>query len=126
MHPLLQLLVTEPGLLADHAAGYARLLEVEIADVRASGLRRTLWLAALCGGWSVAALLAGVALMLWAVSPVVSTHAGWVLVLTPLCPLALGCAALWVLSRPRSGQAFDTIRQQFQSDLDLLREMGNP
>jgi len=122
MPPLLRLLASQPGLLADHAEAYVDLL-VEEAGSASVAWRRRVWLAALglCG-LAVASVLAGMAVMLWAVTPLVGAGASWVLIATPLVPLAL---ALWSLREARvavDGPAFGGTRQQLKLDMDLLRE----
>ena len=46
MHPLLHLLMTQPGLLGEHAQGYAGLLASEVTELQQVGQRRLLWRAA--------------------------------------------------------------------------------
>lgn len=122
MPPLLRLLARQPGLLADHAEAYVDLLVEETGSASAAWTRRV-WLAALgvCG-LAVASVLAGVAVMLWAVTPLIGSGASWALVATPLVPLIL---ALWSLREARvavAGPAFGATRQQLKLDIDLLRE----
>lgn len=122
LHPLLHLIATQPQLLADHAEAYAELLAEEIDDLSATWKRRALLNAvALCSG-GVAAVLAGVALMLWAVIPEADMRAPWALIAAPLLPgaVALGCV---VAARARrGGPAFDNVRQQAAADMAMLRE----
>lgn len=69
LHPLLHLIASRPQLLADHAAAYAELVAAEFG-AETSALKRQALLGALgIGGLGVAAVLAGVAVMLWAVLP---------------------------------------------------------
>lgn len=121
MHPLLILLATRPQLLLDHAQAYTALACEEF------GLARTAWrqqvllkaIGLLC--LSSAVVLAGVALMLWAVTPVAQIHSLWVLWITPLVPLAVASACLG-LARLQSNVAdFTNLRNQFNADMALLR-----
>jgi len=103
MAPLwLRLVVTQPALLAEHAQGYVELAGEELAAWLAHW-RQRLWLAALATvSAGAAAVLAGVAVMLWAVSPAspaLPAWAPWVLWAVPLAPLAL---ALWCAARLRA------------------------
>ena len=68
MHPLFHLLATRPQLLADHAEAYAELVAVEINRMSATWTRLALLNAMALCSLSVALALAGVALMLWAVT----------------------------------------------------------
>ena len=122
IHPLFLLIATRPQLLADHAEAYAELVGAEVAQVSATWKRRTLLYALALCGLAVGVVLAGVALMLWAVTPAASMHAPWALIAAPLLPVAL---ALWCLLAVRSqvnGGGFDNIRQQMKADLAMLRE----
>ena len=121
-YTLLQLFAKQPQLLADHAQAYADLVTQDVGLVSRAWKRRAiLSVAALCCA-GVAAILVGVALMLWAAIPAVPTQALWVLILVPLTP---GIAAAWCLLAARSpagGSAFDNVRQQMKADMAMLRE----
>ena len=99
IHPVFQLIASRPQLLAEHAAGYGALLGAECARVGSAWQRRVLMLLAGLSRVGVAAVLAGVAVMLW-----VSTSGGsaanlsWVLIAVPLAPALLG---LWCLVQAR-------------------------
>ncbi|MEX8493350.1 hypothetical protein [Sphaerotilus sp.] len=123
-HALLHLITTRPQLLVDHAQAYAELANADL-DVVTSAWKRQLRLAAmsLCGA-AVATVLAGVALMLWAVIPASQIEAPWALVAAPLLPALV---ALWCLLAARSGgdpQAFGNLKEQVQADLLMLRQVG--
>ncbi len=122
IHPLFLLIATRPQLLADHAEAYAELVAAEVAQVSATWKRRSLLYALALICLAVGAVLAGVALMLWAVTPAASMHAPWALIAAPAAPVAL---ALWCLLAARSqaqASGFDTIRQQMKADMNMLRE----
>lgn len=124
MHPLLQLAATRPQLLADHAGAYADLVAAEFGSASAQWQRRAVLgaTAFCCAG--VAAVLAGVALMLWAVTPPSALLAPWALVAAPLLPavVALACGVAATTSDPRGG--FHVLRQQVAADLVMLRELA--
>lgn len=124
MHPLFALVANRPHLLVDHAQGYSALLAAEVARVSAEWKRRALLNAAALAGLAVATVLAGVALMLWSVSPQISTAAAWALVAVPLAPFlaALYCVVTGRGSSQR--QAFESLREQVQADLAMLREVA--
>lgn len=124
MHPLLHLAVREPSLLADHAGAYAELLGEEIGVASAQWKRKALLSAvALCGA-GVGAVLAGVALMLWAVVPPENMNAPWALVVSPLVPLglAVGC---WMAAQSETGpKAFEQVRRQLREDAAMFKEVA--
>lgn len=122
MHPLLRLIATQPHLLADHAEAYAELLEAEVGQLSSAWKRRAVLNAVALCSLGVSAVLAGVALMLWAVIPAASIQAPWALVAAPLLPF--GVAALCLLAaRPQVGAGgFDKLRQQVKADMLMLRE----
>jgi hypothetical protein len=123
-HALFHLIATRPQLLLDHAQAYAELANADLDEVTGAWRRRVRLVAgALCSG-CVAAVLAGVALMLWAVVPAAQIEAPWALVAAPLLPalVALGClVAARVGDDPR---AFSHLKAQVQADLLMLHQAG--
>lgn len=126
LYTLLRLSLTQPRLLADHADAYAELVTAEMRSAAALWQRR-LWLHALtlcCLG--VAAVLAGVAWMLWLVTPMEDIRTPWALMAAPLLPCAV---ALWCWLQVRaSGSAavFDNLLQQVRADIAMLRAVSAP
>jgi hypothetical protein len=126
MKPLLDLLVTQPGLLADHALAYAELAAQESAGFARICKRRLLLAAcALCCA-SLACGLAGVAFMLWFVSPAAHEVFPWPLVAIPSLPAAVSVWCLTQLNAAKAQQSFEKLRQQLNADKVLLQEMGLP
>ncbi len=123
MHPLLRLMATQPQLLLDHAEAYAGLLAEELGHASSTWKRRALLHGVALGSVVVAAVLAGVALMLWAVVPFHEMHAPWALVAAPLLPsaAAIGCV---VAARQHTSKSFDHLRQQVKADMEMLREVS--
>lgn len=124
IHPLLQLIATQPQLLADHAEAYAELMAAEIGDVSAIWKRRAVLNAVALCCLTAAAILAGVALMLWAVIPSGHLQVPWALIVAPLLPVA---AALWCLMAARGHgerRAFENLRRQLAADMVMLREVA--
>jgi len=121
IHPVFRLAAARPQLLAEHAAAYANLLGEELA-LGSAGLKRQLALqltGAAC--LVVAAVLLGVALLLWAASPDAGVRVLWLFVLTPVLPAAIGLWVLW-LARERDALApFARLRMQLAEDAALLR-----
>jgi len=126
MPSLLALLATRPQLLVDHAQAYASLFNEEFDQAYASWRRRAaLQAIALCC-LGVAAVLAGVALMLWAASPELQIHAQWVLLSTPLLPLCVAVICLVMVHRQPGGQAFSNLGRQISADMAMLRAASSP
>ncbi|MGE5865068.1 MAG: hypothetical protein ACM32J_08205 [Rhizobacter sp.] len=122
IHPLVRLLATEPHLVADHVGAYAALIECEAKEVqRRWTLRLALSVVALVC-LVIAAMLTGVALMLWAVTPGLSTGAQWVLGAAPAVPLLVAIAAGLAAKRPSAERAFAGIKAQIQSDLNMIHQ----
>lgn len=123
IHPLLALVATQPQLLVDHAEAYAELATAELALASAGWRRQAMWTAGLVACAVIALTLAGVALMLWAVSPPVDVRAPWALWGTPLLALLLAIVC-GLAARPSADRAFDLLRQQLHADVRMLREAG--
>jgi hypothetical protein len=124
MHPLLQLIATKPQLLFDHVEAYGELVTSEARYISAMWKRRALLTAIALCSVGVGAVLAGVALMLWAVIPTSQIQAPWALVVAPLLPLALATACIIYARSRGEDNAFDTIREQVNADLTMLREVN--
>lgn len=126
LHPVFRLAASQPQLLAEHAAGYAGLLAEELASSGAQLQRRiTLQIVGLLG-LMVAAILSGVAVLLWASLPVASLQQPWLLWFTPLVPALLGVLALWIAHSGNGQPAFATLREQFEQDAAMLRRTTAP
>lgn len=122
MHVLLKLLLARPQLLADHALAYGELMASEFGDASSTLLRRLLVGGAGLLCLLVATVLAGVALLLCAVTTAAQIQAPWALVVVPLVPLlvAVGCL-VWVRAQAPL-QPLVRLRGQARADLDMLRE----
>ncbi len=120
MHPLLELLVGRPQLLADHAQAYGALFAEEMGAARTALQRWALWRAVtLCSLFS-AAILAGMALMLWAMLPASPMQLTWVLVVTPMLPL-LVAAVSWPLAKKNdTPPMFNLTLAQIRADKAML------
>ena len=124
VHPLLHLIATQPQLIADHAEAYADLLGEELGTASAVWKRRVALNALALCSVGVAAVLAGVALMLWAVIPPSDIHAPWALIVAPLVPLLAAIACVMAArAEVRTGN-FDTVRMQVKADVAMLREVS--
>ena len=123
IHPLLRLVATQPQLLADHAEAYAGLVSDEVGK-GVNGLKKRLLLNAVALGLiAVAAVLGGVAMMFWAVTPPASIQAPWALWAGPGVPAAVGIVCL-LLGRSQPVDAFAHLKQQMAADLVMLREVS--
>lgn len=126
LHALLHLFSSQPTALAEHAQAYADLVGEEFVQAKQVLRRRFVLHAVTMCGLTVGVGLAGVAMLLWAVTPPAQIHAPWLLFCVPLPPLML---ALWCVyaaqSRRGSDSAlFATLRQQLASDRALLLGTG--
>jgi len=124
LQPVLRLLTTQPQLLVDHAQAYAELMALETARVARQWRRRALLLAAAVFCLLVAAVLTGVALMMWALAPGLSSQGLWTLVLVPLLPLLAALVCAWAARSAQSSAAFANVRAQLHADLLLWRQVG--
>lgn len=124
MHPLLHLISTRPQLLAEHAEAYAELVGAEVPRIAAAWKRAALFNAlALCSA-AIALVLAGVSLLLWAVTLDAPVRALWVMYAVPLLPLAAAVAFALAARSGGGREAFEQLRVQVRADIRLLREVG--
>lgn len=122
MDRLLRLALTQPQVLADHAEAYAELASAEFGEAAGSLKRQALLAAAGLCGLAVAAVLAGVALMLWAVTPPQQIHAAWALFATPLLPALAGVACLLAAWRAAQAESFTAVRRHLKADIAMLHQ----
>jgi hypothetical protein len=125
MHPFFKLMVDRPAVITDHIEAYASLTTLELSSAVRQFRLRTLKTAIALSCAAVAAVLAGVALMLWAVTPADQLQAPWALWLAPGLPAAF---AVWSgLSAQAVGDApaFSALRGQVRADIDMLREVSS-
>lgn len=124
IHPLFKLMAAHPTVLTDHVEAYASLASQEFGTAAAQWRSRALktGIAVCCA--ASAAILAGVALMLWASTAPGDLHAPWALWVAPGLP-ALAAVAFWwsAQDEPAEG-AFAILRGQFSEDMALLREVN--
>lgn len=120
IHPVFRLAAAQPMLLAAHVGAYAGLVSEELHTGAAAVQRRLLWQlgGALC--LAVAAVLAGVALLLWVSLAPGAAPAAWLFVATPLLPAVLGLAACWRAQAHRNGELLARLRAQLAEDAALL------
>lgn len=124
MHPILQLIATKPQLLFDHVEAYGDLVTTEAKLISVSWKRRILLNAIALCSTGVGAVLTGVALMLWAVTPVQQIHAPWTLLITPILPFLFAVVCVAYSRSQNETDAFATIREQINADLIMLREVN--
>ena len=126
MHPLFSLLATRPQLLVDHAQAYAGLFHEEFSQSLNAWRRWALLQAVALCSLGVAAVLGGVAVMLWAVTPVLLVQAQWILWATPLMPLTVAIVCTWMASRQSPTDAFEKLGRQLSADMTMLRAADSP
>lgn len=125
MHPLLTLLATRPHLLLDHAQAYTALFAQELGLASAAWQRRILLQAAALCCLGVAAVLAGVAVMLW-ITGIAPSDALWGLVAVPVMPLLIAIICLWLAQQTNTDESFATLSRQINADMALLSDAGKP
>ena len=126
MHRLLQLLITQPELLVAHATAYAELAGADAQAAARNSQRKALWSAAFLCFASVAAALAGAAILIWATVPVDSIRLPWVLIATPAAPVLGALACLRKLRPGVPVVPFAKLRAQMTADRNMLQEANRP
>lgn len=124
IHPFFKLMVAHPTAITDHVEAYASLAAQELSVVVTQYQQRAIktGIALCCGGAAV--VLAGVSVMLWAVTPPDALHAPWALWLVPGLPaLIAGWCAVSARNSP-AAPAFGALRGQVRDDMALLREVS--
>lgn len=126
MHPVIRLALSQPGLLAEHAAAYANLFSEELSS-GAEGFMRRLRCHLLAGAClSAGATLAGVALMLWGTRTEGTMPGSWLLLVVPAVPLLAGAILAWAARARSDTQPFSVLREQLGADAELLRDVSTP
>lgn len=126
MHPVFRLIAAQPMLLAGHVGAYAGLVSEELLISAAAVQRRLLWQLAGAMCLAVAAVLAGVALLLWSVRAPGTAPDAWLFVATPLLPAVLGLWAGWRAQAHSNGEPWARLRAQLAEDADLLARHTAP
>lgn len=124
MHILLKLFLAQPQLLAEHAQAYGELMAAEFNDASSVVVRRVLVGGAGVLCLLVAAVLAGMALLLCAVTTAAQIQAPWALIVVPLVPLLASLTCLVWLRAQHPWRPLHHLRSQARADLDMLREGG--
>ncbi len=124
LHPLLHLFATNPHLLGEHVEAYADLVSAEVGSATKRWKARLALYAMAIFLLIVGAVLAGVALMLWALMPTINMQAPWLLLVVPLAPLLLGALCLFRARAEPEHPAFNTLKNQVSADLAMLREVS--
>ena len=124
--PLLRLIATQPQLLLNHAEAYAELLSEELGQATGRWKQRTVLFSVALVCIAISAVLAGVALMLWATTPIADIHSLWALLLAPMLPLAISVCCLIAARSSANTSSFGNVRQQIKNDMAMLREVGTP
>lgn len=122
LHPVLRLFTAQPQLALDHVGFYYDWLDSEVTRISAQWRSRLILFAVAIASFGAALVLAGVAVMLIVIPMDWNPSAGWVLVVTPLCPLllALACAAA-MKPKPHQG-IVDQLIEQIHEDILMFRE----
>lgn len=117
--PLIRLLISEPGLLLDHAAGYVAVIRQDATGWQTRLKQRIGWLMVLAASGLLCMTLAGISLMLFAVTGV--QH--WLLLTVPGLPFAITLIAALKLSQaPPTHPSFVHVRTQLCEDMKLFSQ----
>lgn len=119
-HPVLRLAAEQPMLLATHVGAYANLALEEMSSTGATLKRQMMWqlVGVLC--LVVAAVLCGVAVLLWVALPGAASGPVWVFIATPVLPALLGLWVLWSTQERQRLEPFARLRMQLLEDVALL------
>jgi len=124
--PWLKLVTGQPQLLAEHAEAYGELLQAEAAALSTAWRRQAVLGALAVASAAVAAVLAGVAVMLWATMAPAQAQAPWLLWAVPLLPLVAAGLCTLLARQHAPAVPFGVLRQQLRADWGLLREAESP
>lgn len=124
MHPFFKLMVDRPAVITDHVEAYASLAALELSGAVTQLRTRALKTAMALTCAAVAAMLAGVAMMLWAVTPSDQLHAPWALWLAPGLPAAVAAWSWFSAQSVGDAPAFSALCSQVRADIDMLREVS--
>lgn len=124
LHPLLHLFATNPHLLGEHVEAYADLVSAEVGSATKRWKARVALYGMAVFLLMVGTVLAGVALMLWAVMPTINMQAPWLLLVVPLIPLLVSGLCIFRARSEPEQPAFNTLRNQVSADLAMLREVS--
>lgn len=121
---LIRLLISEPGLLLDHAAGYVAVIRQDAIGWPTRLKQHIGWLMVLAASGLLGMMLAGVSLMLFAVTGM--QH--WLLWVVPSLPLAIMfVAAVRLAQAPPTHPSFAHVRTQLCEDMKLFgHELQEP
>ncbi|MBA3593496.1 MAG: hypothetical protein H0W47_06815 [Polaromonas sp.] len=117
LHPFISTLIRRPNLLIDHLGGYAELIREEASEASVDLIRRAFIWALAAVGAMLFLILAGVAIMLGAVT----NQFHWALVAVPAVPLVLTLAAFFKAQKLLPPSHFSEVRAQFDRDAQALR-----
>lgn len=120
LHPIFSVLVSKPGLVLEHVAGYAALMREEASSVGLEVAKRAIAWGATLFAFLVFLILAGVAVMLGAILD--RFHVAFVLV--PGIALAISIAGFLVARKPLPEQAFTELKAQLDADAQALKAIG--
>jgi hypothetical protein len=120
VHPIFSVLITKPGLVMEHVAGYAALMREEASTVGLEVAKRAIAWAVTLFAFLVFLVLAGVAVMLGAIEE--QFH--WAFVLVPAIALAISVAAFTVARKRLPEKAFTELKAQLDADAQALRAIG--
>lgn len=126
IHPVLRLVASQPELLAEQACAYASLFSEEMLLGSTELKRRLMLYLSGTACLMVAAVLTGVAILLWCSLPAAGDRAPWLFVLTPALPAHAGLWILWLAHRRDPAPLLTRLKLQLAQDAEVLRAWSRP
>jgi uncharacterized membrane protein YqjE len=120
VHPIFSVLISKPELVMEHVAGYAALVRDEASSAGVQVAKRAIAWGVTLISLLLFLILAGVAVMLGAVTD--QFH--WALVVVPGIALAAAVAGFMVARKPLPDKAFGELKAQLDADAQVLRSIG--
>lgn len=120
VHPIFSVLISKPELVLEHVAGYAALVRDEASSAGVLVAKRAIAWGVTLFACLVFLILAGVAVMLGAVTG--QFH--WTLVVVPGIALAISAGGFLVARKRMPEKTFTELRAQLDADAQALRAIG--
>lgn len=119
LHPLFSTLIQRPDLVFDHVSAYGALISEEATQAGSDMIGKAIALVLAILAAILFLGLAGAAVMLG----FMQNQFHWVLVIVPGVALALMIVAAVRANRPLTGQRFQALKKQLDSDAQALRSV---
>jgi len=125
MHPLIDIALSRPGLLVEHAGAYAELATVELEEAIASHRRKMFVSAGMWFSLGLALTLLCVSFMFQvALGHLIPEDRSWLMWLPAALPLLISLTCLTWLKTQRHDVPFESILQQLKQDAQWLKKLA--